>query len=939
MQRRIRPAVTAALVAAVAPAMVSLAAVDGPTDTRSTQTRDEAPVSFLTKAQSDAIAAFRADNPLAGLIHDETGLIDRIYGVRIAEGATPEAAAAAAIDATVDILGAPARDFVAGEPVGMMHDPATGEPKFFLYRFQQQAGGVDVFRSTVGVLVRNAPDFPVAWVGSDAKPIAGFRPAPGLRNAEVPADIRRVIEADAAPGTQTRYSEVRGVVFAGHENRAMAPVDAVTFVAEIGTLLEPDTYFKNRYVVDANTGAVLHEEPLVHRISLEGTVAGRATVGVGGMDCEIEELQGMPYARVLIDGAAVFADVNGDWTFDSPTGGPFDVQSELVGRYFRVNNEGGPNAGFNTTANGGDVVDFVFNDANASEIQRAEVNAYLEANRIRDWVLALQPEYPVIATQTDFDINVNIANSCNAFYNGSSINFYTSGGGCQNTAFASVVYHEYGHHLVNVGGSGQGEYGEGMSDTVSALLLDDPRLGVGFFTSCSSPLRNADNDCQYQTSGCSSCGSAIHSCGQLISGAVWDTRQALQSTLGDAALAYVSQLTVNSIILHTGTSIDPAITVDFLVLDDDDDTIANGTPNYAEISAGFGLHNMPGPALSLVAFQLPSGVPAGISPSGGDTISVEIQPVTDTPVPGTGVMKVVVDGGVMTMPLVASGVENQYFATFPATECGSAVDFFFEVQSEGGDIVRFPDGFDTLTTFSAESVEIAFADDFETNQGWVVTNTGGLTDGAWTRGIPVGGGVRGDPPADADGSGRAFVTDNVAGNSDVDGGSTLLTSPVMSPAAEGSIISYNRWYSNTFGAAPNADIFEVEISDNGGSTWTTLEVVGPGGPEVDGGWFYKQFDLSAIAGFELNDQFRIRFTASDLGDGSVIEAGVDGVELLNVDCTPTSVPGDVDGDGVVDFNDLLAVLSAFGPCAGCPADLDGNGAVDFTDLLELLSLL
>jgi len=47
-------------------------------------------------------------------------------------------------------------------------------------------------------------------------------------------------------------------------------------------------------------------------------------------------------------------------------------------------------------------------------------------------------------------------------------------------------------------------------------------------------------------------------------------------------------------------------------------------------------------------------------------------------------------------------------------------------------------------------------------------------------------------------------------------------------------------------------------------------------------------------------------------------------------------PGDWNGDGVVDFNDLLAYLNDFN--AGLPiADLNGDGIVDFNDFLEFLN--
>ena len=53
-----------------------------------------------------------------------------------------------------------------------------------------------------------------------------------------------------------------------------------------------------------------------------------------------------------------------------------------------------------------------------------------------------------------------------------------------------------------------------------------------------------------------------------------------------------------------------------------------------------------------------------------------------------------------------------------------------------------------------------------------------------------------------------------------------------------------------------------------------------------------------------------------------------------------AIPGDINGDGVVDTLDLLEVLSAWGDCpdppAECPADLNGDGVVDVLDLLIVL---
>ena len=56
---------------------------------------------------------------------------------------------------------------------------------------------------------------------------------------------------------------------------------------------------------------------------------------------------------------------------------------------------------------------------------------------------------------------------------------------------------------------------------------------------------------------------------------------------------------------------------------------------------------------------------------------------------------------------------------------------------------------------------------------------------------------------------------------------------------------------------------------------------------------------------------------------------------------PHMTDPDLNGDGVVDIVDFLALLASWGPCPDlpfeCPADLDGNLNVGIVDMLELLS--
>lgn len=71
------------------------------------------------------------------------------------------------------------------------------------------------------------------------------------------------------------------------------------------------------------------------------------------------------------------------------------------------------------------------------------------------------------------------------------------------------------------------------------------------------------------------------------------------------------------------------------------------------------------------------------------------------------------------------------------------------------------------------------------------------------------------------------------------------------------------------------------------------------------------------------------------GPGEIGEYRVQlqGCRLIQIE---NPCPADFDGNGAVDFDDLLALLSAWGPCLSCPFDLDGDLMVGFSDLLVVL---
>ncbi len=325
-------------------------------------------------------------------------------------------------------------------------------------------------------------------------------------------------------------------------------------------------------------------------------------------------------------------------------------------------------------------------------------------------------------------------------------------------------------------------------------------------------------------------------------------------------------------------------------------------------------------------FHYPDGVPTFLSPAGGEAFRVWALPSDNAePKPGTGVLHYS-DGGPFQSVAMVEEAPNQYVAVFPAFDCGTNVRFYVSAQDTQGKTWSDPKSEASAhAALAAYDLTTIVALDFETNPGWTVTNTD-LTDGAWERGVPVGGGLRGDPPTDFDGSGQCWLTDNVSGNSDVDGGPTTLTSHLIDlSGAIDPIVSYARWFYNQ---APDIDRLTVEVSNDNGTTWKIVEVV----PHTDG-WVLKHW---RIADFVVpTAAMRFRFSAVDNPNNSVTEAAIDRFRIDDPLCDPPC-RADFNGDTAVNSLDVLAFLNAY--AANDPkADFNGDTVINSLDVLVFLN--
>jgi hypothetical protein len=825
----------------------------------------------------------------------------------LASGAQPESVVSTYLQANRDLFGLSGSDLLPLSPAGVataspqaipvMYEPETKKHKFLLYKYVQHANGIPVVGGGASFLVRNESPYTLVHAGSTTRDLTGFVPVLGGKTVDMAA-IKQHLTAKSragfAPALQQQLgpkaniqSEPEGVIWAGREHAKAAPRLATTYVADtVNGQGRPD---KIRVVADLLTGEVLDKESLIVFESVQGQVQGVGNSDSNAAECSTAAALAMPYATVTSspDSLSANADASGNYVLSFSGVSPETLTSQLRGTYFTVSDYvSSRNDSIAANVVPPQLQSFLHNETE-NAYAHAQVNGYFHANRVRNWVLSFSPSYPVISTQTGFSVVVDRNDGyCpgNAWYDGSSLNCCEAGSDYGNTAFGSVIHHEYGHHVVSSAGSGQGEYGEGMADAIAMLYADDPRLGLGFFAGdCTNPLRTGDNTCQYSSS-CSTCGSEIHACGQLLAGAIWSVRNAMQTAYPSTYRQILGSLTVASIHLHSGTAINSQIPIDFLTLDDDDGDIYNGTPHRAEICSGFGAHGLACPALHVGLSVSPTSAFAATGAPGGPflpastsytllnygpselsyTVSTTLAWLTIDVPSGT-----LANGASKTINVSINSQANSLAAD---TYTGTIV--FTDTTTHVGDTTR-------TVTLTVDPNHVIYAWSLDTNPGWTL-------DTGWEYGTALGN--LGDPTSGHTGTEvlGTYLSGAYPNNMPE---SAMTTGAINCSQLSHVHLKFWRW----LGVESNVwDHARVYVS-NDGTNWTTVWQ-NSSTAIIDTDWSQQDYDISAVA-----DGRATVYVRWSLGptDGSVTYGGwnIDDIEIWGVNTGPCTTDANCD-DGL-----------------------------------------
>ncbi|MFN0130970.1 MAG: hypothetical protein ACKVW3_00305 [Phycisphaerales bacterium] len=542
----------------------------------------------LLPSQSLALSALQEAAPgvRVGMAQDR---VLQLYGTQMGWGPN---AHKSAHDWLVEHGAALAAD---GSEFRLAWNATFDDDRFTVFCYQQDIGGVPVEYGIIKVLVRNLPGHPVVYAaGTVARPPAG-----GLGRPQIDGDsAAMLVRATDAPADMTEWSRPALIVYQGLGDWT-TPTLAWKFTGESPDLARA---LRRTYFVDAATGVLIAERNEVAHVAVSGTAKGMGSPGFRpDISVNPAALLNMPEIKVgIVSGTTAFADRNGAFTLANSGTTAVTVQSGVGtasgfgGRWVNVV----PSGGSGVTASQSGVTPpgpaaIVFN-ATPSALVTAQINAFVHTTLTHNYFRDRSGTFSNV--DVTLRANTGVSGSCNAYWNGSSINFFNAGGSCPNTAYSSVVAHEYGHFIVDTLGGGAGlpqnAFGEGFADTCAMMLYDTPVVGHDFLGVGQNLREPLVTNKQYP------CAGGIHSCGMVLGGVWYRIRQNFGTFYGSAnGLSRARQLHVSWALITTGgpdaaNSAGPSTAVEVLTVNDDDGNLANGTPDQARICSAFAAHSI-----------------------------------------------------------------------------------------------------------------------------------------------------------------------------------------------------------------------------------------------------------------------------------------------------------------------------------------------------------
>jgi hypothetical protein len=558
------------------------------------------------------------------IANDETGYVRMLYGANSPSGAHPVSNADFAqvarrfAEEAAPLLGYEPSTLVE-EEVRLLPLAAVGTSDKMSVVYRQEVNGIQVLGGWTSVLL--GMDGQLLAIDSTSRPeIAALSTTPTISAEEaVGFAVTRFGEETGLP--VSRIGEPTLIIDRDAMGEAVLAHQVRVIYAEAN--FEPEGFLYS--IAARGELRVVAQENAIHH-DVGGNVQGMTTPGtLPDTAANPESAEAMKYMRVVGSGVGtVYTDVNGDFNFAGATG-PISVTFDFYGPYNNVDNELGAEYTYTTSLSG--TGNSILLNSSPSEYNTSQANAFAWINSMRDWTRGIDPSDAHMDSRSRSYVNIN--SNCNAYYDGWSTNYYTSGGGCANTAYSTIIAHEQGHwqnDRYNTGNGSDG-MGEGNADVWAMYQVDNPVVGKNFCgTGCN--IRTGLNNRQYCGDGNGGCYGQVHNDGEVWMGAAWKVRRNLKTTHGiSAGGAIADALFLGWMNGYNQSTIHSIIETQWLTLDDDNGNINDGTPNFDDIDDAFVQQGFPG--VTIV------NAPASATVRNGSGVNPNIFTSTSLPILGT----------------------------------------------------------------------------------------------------------------------------------------------------------------------------------------------------------------------------------------------------------------------------------------------------------------